>query len=261
MGMNAFTRHRRRRPSAPHRPWGLSIVTLEISDGLGIWIAQDIWEVHIRGFELMILMATKFNRQAYLHNRLGYNMVCSPEITTESGGAQGGVGLVIWDQSKGWSVESTRFHGTNVVSCKVVSGRKWTPLIGMYFYPSTLEHLLHLEEALTRFCDHNPIVLGYLKAEIGQAQNPRSQQVANLLMEFVLVDISHHFRQLWRLCHMKTWSQAPRDRFLRTRCDYILGTHWHKFEMVGIRDVRNYSSDHFKLRARILQRLMWCHGS
>ena len=34
--------------------------------------------------------------------------------------------------------------------------------------------------------------------------------------------------------------------------DYILGTDWRRFEMVGIRIVRNYPSDHLLLWARLL---------
>ena len=36
---------------------------------------------------------------------------------------------------------------------------------------------------------------------------------------------------------------------------------WCRFEMVGIREVSNYSSDQFALRARLLQLPMRCHGS
>ena len=135
-------------------------------------------------------------------------MVHSPVITTEAGGAQGGVGLVVWERQKRWSVESTRFHGTTVVICEVVAGRKWTQLIGVDLPTSTLEQLLHLEEALTRFQNHNPIVLGDLNAKIGQSQNPRRQQVDDLLMDFGLVHLLHHFRQRWQLRHIMTWSQV-----------------------------------------------------
>ena len=65
-----------------------------------------------------------------------------------------------------------RFHGMNVVSCKVVTSRKRTLLIGAYPpppYPSTLEHFPDLDEALTRFCYQYPIVLGDINANTGQA--------------------------------------------------------------------------------------------
>ena len=60
--------------------------------------------------------------------------------------------------------------------------------------PSTLEHFPDIEEALARFWDQDPIVLGYLKSNIGKYQNPHSQQVADTLMGIELVDL------LWHLC-------------------------------------------------------------
>ena len=55
------------------------------------------------------------------------------------------------EKLEGWIVESTRFHGQNVVSCKLVAGNQQTPLIGEYLPPSTLDKLTYLEEALNRF--------------------------------------------------------------------------------------------------------------
>ena len=73
-----------------------------------------------------------------------------------------------------------RFHGTNVVSCELVSGDQQMRIIGAYLPLSTLDHLLDLEESLNRF-------LGI--ADIGRFWNPQDQQVQYLLMVFGLVDI------------------------------------------------------------------------
>ena len=86
-----------------------------------------------------------------------------------------------------------RLHGPNVVSYKVVTGRKRTLLIGAYLPHYNLEIFPDLEEALKRFRDQDLIVLGDPNVEIGQAQNFHSQQVADLLMEFGLMDLLHHF--------------------------------------------------------------------
>ena len=59
------------------------------------------------------------------------------------------MGLVVWDWLKGWNIEPTRFHGPNVVRCKIVSGGKWTLLISAYLLTPTLEHLPDLEEDIT----------------------------------------------------------------------------------------------------------------
>ena len=89
----------------------------------------------------------------------------------------------------------TRFHGPNVVIYEVVSGGKSTTLIGSYLLPSTLKHLPNLEEYLFSFMYQDPIIMEYLKVDIGQAQNSQIQKVSDHLMEFVVVDILRNFRQ------------------------------------------------------------------
>ena len=58
----------------------------------------------------MLLTNTKITSKAYCHNWMGYDVVCLPEITMATGGAQGVVGLVGIEWPQGWSVELTRFH-------------------------------------------------------------------------------------------------------------------------------------------------------
>ena len=53
-----------------------------------------------------------------------------------------------------WDIESTRYHGTNLVSFKIVTGLTWTPLVGAYLTLSTLEHLYDIKEALQHFRNH-----------------------------------------------------------------------------------------------------------
>ena len=65
-----------------------------------------------------------------------------------------------------WGIDSTRYHGPNVVRCENVTGLTQTLLVGVYLPPSTLEHLPDLDEALQRFRD--PIFLGYLNVDLGK---------------------------------------------------------------------------------------------
>ena len=72
--------------------------------------------------------------------------------------------------------------------CKFINGKR-TPLIGAHTppslpLPSTLEDLV---ETLAHLRDQHPVVLGNLNTGI-QAHNSLSQRVAELLMEFRLVD-------------------------------------------------------------------------
>ena len=120
-------------------------------------------------------------------------MVCFSMIMTAAGGMQRGVGLVVQDRPQGLSIESTLFHMPNVGSCNIFAGGHFTSLIGAYLLPSILYHLPDLKEDLTRFQDQDPIVLRYHYANIVQDHNPCSQQVADLMMEYGLVDIFHNF--------------------------------------------------------------------
>ena len=91
-------------------------------------------------------------------------------------------------------MESKRFHGPNVGYCEVISGGKQNSLIGVYPPPrATLDKLPDLEEALEGIWDQYPIVLGGLNEDIGQSQSPCSQYVADILMEFGLVELLCHF--------------------------------------------------------------------
>ena len=115
--------------------------------------------------------------------------------------------LVVRERPQGWNVEPMRFHGTNMVRCKVFSCGKRTPIVGAPPPPHplfTLENLPDLEEALARFRGQYPIVLGDLNSDIGKSHNPCSQKDADTLMEFGL----QNFRQRLRFRHLKTWSQV-----------------------------------------------------
>ena len=171
----------------------------------------------------MLLTETKILDKLYLHNLLRYDDVWSQVVGTADIVAKGGVGLVVRKRQEGWSVELTRFHGPNMVSCEIVSGWHHTLLVGMYLPPSTLNRLLVLEEALNRFPGRNSIAIGYFNVDSVRLQNPWSQQVVGFLAYFGMVNLLSTFKQ--RLCflRMKTCWQVQQDIFLCSGCNYILG--------------------------------------
>ena len=118
--------------------------------------------------------------------------------------------------------------------------RKRAPLIYEYLPPSTLEHLMDLEEALTRFRDQHPRVLAEPHADISQSQNTFSQKFDNLMMELGLMNLLRHFQKCWWFRHIKKWYKARQSRLMRARGDYILTIYLHCFKMVGILGTRNY---------------------
>ena len=44
------------------------------------------------------------------------------------------------------------------------------------------------------------------------------------------------------------WTQVRQGNIFRSRCNYIPGMDRRRFELVDIRYMRNYTSDHFRLR-------------
>ena len=155
-------------------------------------------------FDVMILAETKIQTEAYFHNRLGYNVTCLKAHPSSDRVSQGGVGLVTMEQPNRWGGEYTRFHRPNVVSCEIVTGPTQTPLVGAYLPPLTLEHLPEVKEELQRFKGRYIIVLGYLNVDLEDARILRSQRVAELLTEYGLIDLVHHFRQCRRFQDLKT---------------------------------------------------------
>ena len=90
---------------------------------------------------------------------MGYDVVCYREKFTAAEISQRGVRILLQEKPEGWIVESMRFHRPNVVSCEIVSGHHWTPLIGAYLPESTLYHLSDLEkgaEPLSRQGPYHP---------------------------------------------------------------------------------------------------------
>ena len=104
--------------------------------------------MHIGNYNLMLPMEINIPNKAYCHNRLGYNFVYSQAVVISSTGYQGWVGILVRERLELWSIELTRFQGTNMMSCEIVSGVQQNPLIRAYLPLSTLDHLPDLGEAL-----------------------------------------------------------------------------------------------------------------
>ena len=84
--------------------------------------------------------------------------------------------------------------------------------------------------------------------------------MTDFLAEYCLIELVRHFQQRRRFQELKTWSQVRQGTVLRSRFNYILGADWCHFDIVGIQDMRNYTSDHFAIGSRILQRPTHCNS-
>ena len=98
MSGTAFTQSRHHCATICFSPRDYLLVPTTPAADRDFWIAQAICAVQISGFDLMVVTETKITYQDYCCNRLGYNVVCFPDTTLAAGSAQGGVGLVVWDQ-------------------------------------------------------------------------------------------------------------------------------------------------------------------
>ena len=118
-------------------------------------------------------------------------------------GYQGCVGLVTRERSDRWGILPTRFHRLNLVSCKIVTGPTRTPRFGVYLTPSMMEQLPDVQEALQRFKGQGPIFLVDLNVDLDNARSSQIQRVADILTEYVIIDLVRHFRQRRRFCDLK----------------------------------------------------------
>ena len=109
------------------------------------------------------------------------------------------------------------------------------------FQPVQIQVLV-LDNTVTLSHNLDTTVLGELNADIGKSQKPRSQKVANLLMEFRMMNLLHHFQQSCQFRHTIVWYQVIQGSVIQARCDYILGKDQYK----------ELPSDHFALQARLL---------
>ena len=156
---------------------------------------QDIWVVECGGSGVMLLTETKIHSEAYSHNIWGYDVTCSKLRPSRTGSDQGSLCLVTREHPGGWRIESMRFHGPNVVRCKIVTKHTRTPLLRVYLTPSALEHLPEIEEAIHQFEGRDPIFLVDLNVDLDNAPSSRRQRMAYLLTEYNLIGLIHNFRQ------------------------------------------------------------------
>ena len=126
----------------PSRPPGIAIGTLIIQDGKGFGVAQAIRMMERRGLDVMLLTEKNIQTKAYSQNKLGYKVTFLAACPSSSGSSQGLVGLVTREWPNIWGVKSMRFHGTNMVSCDIVTGHTRTLFVCAYLPPLTLDRLL-----------------------------------------------------------------------------------------------------------------------
>jgi hypothetical protein len=122
-------------------------------------------------------------------------MIFASYITTHN---QGGIALAHRQAASNSHIKSPRRHGPNVISCYIQSGDQHTPLIGVYLPPSHLNNLPYLIDALDRFPNESPILMGDLNVNLRNMTPDRTQQVSATLATNGLEDLLLHFQQCKR---------------------------------------------------------------
>ena len=106
---------------------------------------------------------------------------------------QGGIALVYRD-SPYWQVESSIFHGPNVISATVVSGNSRYGIVGAYVPPNDTTTSIHIAAALGRFSNRKVILVEDLNLDLDSVESARDMEIANVLADSGLLDMHHHFR-------------------------------------------------------------------
>ena len=240
------------------RPPYVRIATHNVEDARNSRLDKITRNLKTQHIDLAIITELRIPSHNPIHTRdcNGYDIFAT-YTTTDN---QGGIALVTRQDAKNWHVESQLKHGPNVLSCILVSGTQRTPLIGVYLSPKHLNDVPFLVEALERFPNQSPLVLGDLNVDLKKPHLNRVNQVSSTLAAYGLEDILYHFRQRPNFGHMKTWHQKRNGVTIRSRCDYILGTDRRLFHTARISNPRYFTTDHYMISADYMIQPTACHN-
>lgn len=203
--------------------------------------------MHQMNIDLGILTETKLNHGMHTRFSSDYHV----RATTARSRHQGGIALFYRD-SPYWQVESVSNHGPNVISFELVTGYRRVPCVGVYIPPNDLTTLEFLLQALDRFQNRDPIVLGDLNIDMQSPRDAREVEIAGALSARGLEDMLKHFKQSRGFRHGNSWRQFRGGRLESSRCDYILGSDRRLFSNMQLKDPRCFSSDHWLIRGELL---------
>jgi hypothetical protein len=224
----------------------LRIAEYNIISGGGSQLYMALRAMAQMRVELGVFCETKLTNDMYPRECCGYSVFA----TQAKSHSQGGVALFYRSNASQWTIEGTRTHGPNVLSCSLVTGSRRFSLLCVYIPPSEDdgETLTYLEEAVRTRCNHPIILLGDLNINLPRPIDDRSEDIATALTLLGLSDLSDYFpasKGRW------TWSQIHGDRYLRSTTDYILSDTPDAFSRWAVKCPRGYSSDHRALIAEL----------
>ena len=233
----------------------LRLATLNIVDGRRNRLEAALRCMKMANIDIGLLTETKLPQSKHTKYAFGYRVDC-----TAGGMRKGGVALVYRD-SKGWALESTRCYGPNVIRSVLVSGHRRWHIIGAYIPPSeedgaTLDCIQQAKDAANN-SRWPTIMLGDFNMDV---DNPagnsnvgveRRIETSALLGSMGLSSMRSNFLQCKkRLGRHWTWKKKREGNLHGAICDHILSDTRKDFMNCQIKTPR-FDSDHEMLVATL----------
>ena len=172
----------------------LVIGTWNIQSGRNTRLETALRALGKVGVDLCFLTETKLTEGIYTRFSSDYRVLATNAISHH----QGGIALVYRD-SPYWQVESSVFHGPNVMSAMIVSGNSRYGIVGAYIPPTDTTTSIHIAAALGRFSRRRKVILvGDLNLNLNSIESARDMEIAKVLADAGLLDMHHHFKLIGR---------------------------------------------------------------
>ena len=226
----------------------LKVATLNIQDGRNNRLNAALRCMKQMNIDMGILTETKFSNDKYTKAAEGYTVV-----GTITDGNKGGVALFYRDGADGWTLESIKSFGANVIRATLVSGQKRWYIIGAYIPPSeedggTLDAIAAAGESTNQ---RWPIILlGDLNCNLDKPEGnsiigaERRMETATLMSTLGLSNMMDRFRpRKARLYKNWTWRMRRDNALHGAVCDAILSNDPASFSNCRIGTPR-FDTDH-----------------
>ena len=206
------------------------------------------------GVGCVILSEMKITNDRYTRMKSGYKVLATKAPSKH----QGGIALLWQPEHKAFEIEATKILTPNLITFQLVMGDERYYVIGIYIPPNNTEGGNELRVAW-EVCPANchPIVMGDLYINLGNPNDDREVDIANLLDEINLVDMTRKFA-LQRCRQQKartrwTWRQKHRGHWIHSQPDYIMAREGdiRRFRKVGFQSPPIHDSDHHTVVAHM----------
>jgi exonuclease III len=225
--------------AAPERAL-IRIATFNIRSGRAGRLEMVLRAMNQMNVDIGILTEAKLTDGIHTRQSSGYHVYSTSARSHSKGGV-----VLFFRNSVQWQVESIRHFCPNVISCQLVTGQWWIPVVGAYIPPadeSTLEFIRHAMGDQPQRC--SPLLLGDLNVNLVDLRDNRARAVAADLATYGFEDLLLQFRQHRGRHHGHTWKQHRDGMMVCSHCDYILGLDPRMFSNVCLKDPCLYASDH-----------------